>query len=64
LMIDPKYYGIDYEKSLEKISMEESLEVLTNPSDEHLKLAKLNAAIYLFVSKNAKSIDEAYEMLI
>jgi len=63
-IIDPKYYGINYSKSWEKISLEDSLNQLNNPSDEYLKLAKINAAVYLFVTQNAKSIDEAFEKLI
>ncbi len=62
-IIDPEYYGIHYKKSWEKITKEESLAQLKDPSDEYLKLATLNAAIYLFVTAYAKSIDEAYEML-
>ena len=62
-VIDPAFYGIDYQKSWDKISMEESLEQLNNPSTEYLKLAKLNAAILLFVAEKAKSLDEAYQML-
>ena len=62
-IIDPEYYGIHYKKSWDSISLEDSLEQLNNPSDEYLKLARLNAAIYLFVTENAKSIDEAYEKL-
>jgi anthranilate phosphoribosyltransferase len=62
-IIDPQHYGIAYQKSWEKITLEESLQQLQNPSDEYLKLARLNAAVYLFVTQNAKSIDEAFEML-
>ena len=62
-IIDPAYYGINYKKSWETISLEESLNQLKNPSDEYMKLAHLNAAIYLFVTQNATSIDEAYEKL-
>jgi len=62
-IIDPAYYGINYTKSWEKITLEESLKQLNNPSDEYLKLATLNAAIYLFVTQNANSIDDAYEMV-
>jgi len=62
-VIDPKHYGIDYQKSWGSISYEESLAQLKDPSDEFLKLAKLNGAIYLFVVNKAKSIDEAFEML-
>lgn len=62
-IIDPAYYGINYTKSWEKITLEESLEQTNNPSDEFLKLARLNAAVYLFVSQKAKTIEEAYEKL-
>jgi len=62
-IIDPEYYGIDYKKSWEKISFEESLEQLKNPSDAYLKLARLNAAVYLFVTQKYNSIDEAFEAL-
>lgn len=62
-IIDPEYYGIYYKKSWETISLEESLSQLKAPSDEYMKLAKLNAAIYLFVSQKADSIDEAFEKL-
>lgn len=62
-IIDPAYYGINYTKSWEKITLEDSLEQIKNPTDEFLKLAKLNAAVYMFVASKAKSVDEAYEML-
>ncbi|MEA3522200.1 MAG: glycosyl transferase [Campylobacterota bacterium] len=62
-IIDPEYYGIKYKKSWEIISLEESLSQLNSPSDEYMKLAKLNAAIYLFVAQKANSIDEAFEIL-
>jgi len=63
IIINPEYYGINYKKSWETISLQESLAQLNSPSDEYMKLAKLNAAIYLFVSQKAKSIDEAFEKL-
>ncbi len=62
-IVDPEFYGINYTKSWDKITQEESLEQLLHPSDEYLKLAQLNAAVYLFVTENAKSIDEAWEKL-
>ena len=62
-IIDPAYYGINYTKSWERISLEDSLEQLNNPSSEYLKLAKLNAAVYLFVTQKAPSIDDAFDML-
>jgi len=62
-IVDPAHYGINYTKSWETISVEESLEQLNNPSPEYLKLAHLNAAVYLFVTQKASSIDEAFERL-
>jgi len=62
-IIEPKNYGINYIKSWDKISLEESISQIENPSNEFLKLAKLNASIYMFVTQNAKSIEEAYEIL-
>ena len=62
-IVDPEFYGINYTKSWESITMEESLDQVNNPSDEYLKLAKLNAAVYMFVVGKAKSIDEAFEVL-
>ena len=62
-IIEPKDYGINYSKSWDKISLEESISQIENPSDEFLKLARLNASIYMFVTQNANSIEEAYEIL-
>jgi len=62
-VIDPEHYGINYTKSWDSITLESSLEQLTSPSDEYLKLAKLNAAVYLFVTEKFNSIDDAFEAL-
>ncbi len=62
-IIEPERYGIFYKRSWENISVEESLEQLNNPSSELLKLATLNAAIMLFVTEKASSIDEGFERL-
>ena len=63
IVIDPKHYGINYEKSKEKISMEISLQHIQEPSQELLTLAKLNASIYLFVAGETSTIDEGFEQL-
>ncbi len=62
-IIDPKALGIDYEKSWENITLEESLSALLNPSEEFIKLAKFNAAVYLVIYGKEASIEEAYEKL-
>ena len=63
IKVDPKDYGIDYKKSTERISFEESLALTQNPSTEFLKLAKLNAAVILFLNNKVTSIEEAYSTL-
>lgn len=63
IVIETERYGINYTKSWDKITLEESLEQINNPSSEFLKLAKLNAAISLFVCDKVKSIDEGFEKL-
>ncbi len=63
LIVDPEYYGINYTKSWDAISLEDSIKQLTEPSDEYLKLAKLNAAVYLFVTEKFNSIDDAFAAL-
>jgi anthranilate phosphoribosyltransferase len=62
-IIDPKRYNINYQKSWQKISLDESISQIKDPSKEYLKLAKLNGAIWLFVTNQAKDIDQAWEIL-
>ncbi len=62
-IIDPEHFGIYYKKSWEQITLEDSIAQLQNPSDEYLKLARLNAAVYLFIAQKYPSIDEAFESL-
>ena len=56
-------FGIEYKKSTQRITLEESLMYLKDPSEEFLKLAKLNAAVILFLSNKVDSIEEAYTLL-
>lgn len=63
IIVDPGHYGINYTKSWDKITLQESLEQINNPSNEFLKLARLNAAVFLFVAQKVASIEEAYEIL-
>ena len=61
--INPADFGIDYKEIWEKMSIDEMKEVMANPSDELQKLVKLNAALVLFASKRANSLQEGYELL-
>ena len=62
-IINPAHYGVNYTKSSKTISLEDSLKQLNNPSNEYNKLAKLNAAVFLFIAQKANSIDDAFDML-
>ena len=61
--IDPKDFGINYIRSKNKISLEESLDAIQNPSNELIKLAKLNAALLLFITNKVSSIEEGFKSL-
>jgi len=63
IKVDPREFGIDYKKSTQRITLEESLALLENPSEAFLKLAKLNAAVILFLTNKVESIEEAYNLL-
>ena len=63
IKVDPREYGIAYKKSIQRISLEEALEQLENPSDEFIKLAKLNAAVILYLTDKTDSIEEAYTLM-
>jgi len=63
IKVDPKDFGISYEKSREPISLERSLELTHNPSDELLKLAKLNTAVILFLTGKVSSIEDGFNLI-
>ena len=58
-----KDFGINYSREFENISLEESLNIVKNPDDEILKLAKFNVALYLLFAKRVSSLDEAWQRL-
>ncbi len=62
-IIDPKEYGIDYQKSKDKTNFKEFIKQIIKPTEEFKKLATLNAAIFLFVCERTSSIEEAYKKL-
>ena len=63
IKIDPKDFNINYKRSTERISLETSLDFIKNPSNELLKLAKLNAAVILFLTDKVESIKSGFEVL-
>ncbi|MGA1932068.1 glycosyl transferase [Arcobacter sp. YIC-464] len=58
-----KDYGITYDKEFENISLDEALEIVNNPSEEIIKLAKFNIALYLVFTNRVNSLDEAWKRL-
>ena len=58
-----KDFGINYSREFENISLEESLNIVKNPDDEIVKLAKFNVALYLLFAKRVSSLDEAWQRL-
>jgi anthranilate phosphoribosyltransferase len=52
--------GINYSQTYEKITLEQNLELLKNPSDALMELAQLNAAILLVVAQRFTHVKEAY----
>ncbi len=62
-LIDPEYYGVNFKPDLESFTFDDMLNLLDNPSDDFVALARLNAAVYLFVANKAESVEAAFEML-
>ncbi|WP_245609196.1 glycosyl transferase [Sulfurovum lithotrophicum] len=58
MKVDPGAFGIAYSKSREPITLERSLELIQNPGDELIKLARLNAAVILFLAGKINTIEE------
>jgi anthranilate phosphoribosyltransferase len=63
-LIDPSLFGINYIKSKDSLSLDDSLKMLADPSNDLIKLAKLNAAIYMFIEKMVSSVEEGFEYLL
>ena len=61
--IDPVNFGINYKKSWDNITLDESIEIINNPSDELINIAKLNAALILFSFDKFSSVENGYEEL-
>ncbi|WP_456450596.1 anthranilate phosphoribosyltransferase [Hydrogenimonas sp.] len=61
--IDPKSFGIDYAKSFERIDAKTSLAMLREPSEGLMRLARLNAALWLWAKGEAQNLEEGWERL-
>ena len=56
-------FGITYDKKYENISLDVALEIINNPSDEIIKLAKFNIALYLVFAQRVDTLDKAWELV-
>ena len=63
LTVDPARFGIDYRKSFQRITKAEAVAKMREPDEALMKLAKFNAAVWLFAQKEAQSIDEGWEKI-
>ena len=63
IILDPADFGIAYKKSFDRIDKEEAFEMVKNPSEGLMRMAKLNAAVWLFAKGEAPSIEAGWEIL-
>ncbi len=63
IKVDPREYGIEYKKSTQRISLEESLAQTKEPAMSFQELAKFNAAVILFITGKTASIEEGLSSL-
>lgn len=58
-----KDFGVTYSKEYDNITLEEALNIVKNPDDEIINLAKFNVALYLVFANRVTSLTEAWERL-
>jgi len=63
LPIDPADYGLKPFEAKKEISLSEMIDQLENPSEEILQYARLNAALLLYASNQAPSIEDGFKSL-
>ncbi len=61
--VDSAALGVEYRKSFEPIEREEGLRMLKNPSEDLVRVAALNAALWLFAKGKADSVEDAFRSL-
>jgi len=63
LPIDPAEYGLKSYEAKKELTLEQMIQQLKNPSEEMLGYARLNAALMLYTTNQAASIEEAFAAL-
>ena len=56
-------YGITEPQRIENMTLDQALEIVNNPNENIIKLAKFNVAMLLFLTNRVSSLDEAWEKL-
>ena len=56
-------YGLEYDLEFDNITLDEALNIVKNPSEEIIKLAKFNIALYLVFANRFDTLQEAWNRL-
>ena len=60
---DLSEYGIETPQEYENISKQEALEIINNPDQNTINLAKFNIAILLYLTNRIESLDKAWQKI-
>lgn len=63
LPIDPSEYGLKSYEAKKELSLNDMIQQLENPSEEILGYARLNAALMMYTTNQAASIEDAFTAL-
>ena len=63
-LVDPEEFGIFPENFLEDTKEEEKIKCILEPTENQLKLARLNAALYLLVINKESNLKDNYNLLM
>lgn len=64
IIIDPAEFGINWSAGERVFELKDTLEILKNPPYEMVKLAALNAAVYLFSMRPEKRIEDYFQEML
>ena len=62
-IVDPAHHGVSYDKSFERIGRERLIAATKEPSEALRKLARFNAAVWLYAAGKAKSVGEGIKLV-
>ena len=62
-IVDPADYGVTYPKNFKKIEHEQLITQTLNPTEALQKLARFNAAVWLYAAGKARSVGEGMKLV-